>query len=109
VTLVTWHGLLAECIPAHVRLESSEQEVLGVEAGHRGSSVDPDESPLRVVLRGLNLGQKRPGRVVLEVHGDPCRLLERSHLDLVVTLRGVDDEWNRRRVWTRRVRDASLS
>ena len=92
VALVGGHRRGAERVPRHGRLEALQQQALGVEAGERGRAVHPQQAPLRVVLRGLDLGEQRPGRVVVELHRDAGGLGEGLGHRRVVALGGVDDE-----------------
>ena len=52
------------------------QQALLVEAGEGGRPVDPEQAPVRIVLRRLDLGQQRTGRVVVEPDLDAGRLGE---------------------------------
>jgi hypothetical protein len=61
VALVGGQGLLAEAVPADLGLEALLQQALLVEAGERGGTVYPEQPPVGVVLRRLDLGEQRAG------------------------------------------------
>ncbi len=86
VAFVAGHGAWPRLFQLTVGSHAFISEPLLVQRGKRCGAVDPQKSPFRVVLFGFDLGEKRTGAVVVELHFDPGRLLEGRGFSRIVAL-----------------------